>query len=325
MMEDIRGKHVSLSIEDPDELYRFAHALASPVRIRIMKTLGERSMNVGELAQKLEIPMSSAALAVKILEEAGLIMSETQPGARGAMKICSRKTDTLSISLMEEPNHDAFTLTLQMPVGGYSSAEGIQPTCGIVGDNAYICAMDDPTGFYVTGRFGAQLVWFRQGELEYRFSYQQMDTMEIEWIELSFEACSEAPMHREPWKSDIFVSINNHTLGKWTSPCDCGGRRGKLTPEWWSDLSTQFGFLKTWRVDETGTYLDGMRIGNTRLSELELGNKAYVSVKIAVPPDAEYVGGLNLFGEHFGDYEQPILLRLGYHMRGSQAESEDSK
>ena len=84
MMEDIRGKHVSLSIEDPDELYRFAHALASPVRIRIMKTLGERSMNVGELAQKLEIPMSSAALAVKILEEAGLIMSETQPGARGA-------------------------------------------------------------------------------------------------------------------------------------------------------------------------------------------------------------------------------------------------
>ena len=62
MMEDIRGKHVSLSIEDPDELYRFAHALASPVRIRIMKTLDERSMNVGELAQKLEIPMSSAAL-----------------------------------------------------------------------------------------------------------------------------------------------------------------------------------------------------------------------------------------------------------------------
>ena len=82
-MEDIRGKHVSLSIEDPDTLYRYAHALASPVRIRIMKTLGERSMNVGELAQKMEIPMSSAALAVKILEEAGFAIR--QPGCSACL------------------------------------------------------------------------------------------------------------------------------------------------------------------------------------------------------------------------------------------------
>ena len=213
-MNDIRGKHVELSIEREDELYRFAHALASPVRIRIIKTLGERSMNVGELAQKLDMPMSSAAQAVKVLEDAGLIMSEVQPGVRGSMKICSRKTDTAAIFLMEPETNAENVLTLQMPIGGYSSAEGIQPTCGIVGANAYICDMDDPTGFYVPGRFGAQLIWFKQGALEYRFSYQHMDTMEIEWLELSFEACSEAPNYRKDWPSEITVSINNEELGE---------------------------------------------------------------------------------------------------------------
>lgn len=324
-MEDVRGKHVTLSIDDPDELYRFAHALASPVRIRMMRALGEGSMNVGEMAQKLEVPMSTAALAVKILEDAGLIMSETQPGVRGAMKICSRKTDTISISLMQNLNRDDYVLTLQIPIGGYSSAEGIQPTCGIVGDHAYICDMDDPTGFYVPGRFGAQLIWFKQGELEYRFSYQQMDKMVIEWLELSFEACSEAPMHRDPWKSDIFVAMNNREIGKWTSPCDCGGRRGKLTPAWWPELSTQFGFLKTWRVDETGSYLDGVRVADTCLEDLRIGEKPYISVKIGIPEHAECLGGINLFGEHFGDYEQPIVLKMGYHMKDGSKEKDHSK
>jgi len=160
-MDGIRGKHMELNIEQEEELYRTAHALASPVRIRIMQALGERSMNVGELAQAVDVPMSSAALAVKTLEEAGLIMLEMQPGARGAMKICSRKTDQISISLMrKEEEEGANVLTLQMPIGGYSIAEDIRPTCGIVGDSAYICDMDDPSGFYVTGRFGAQLIWF---------------------------------------------------------------------------------------------------------------------------------------------------------------------
>lgn len=315
-MDSVRGKHMELNIEQEEELYRTAHALASPVRIRIMHALGERSMNVGELAQALDVPMSSAALAVKTLEEAGLIMSEMQPGARGAMKICSRKTDTIAINLMRKEEERANVLTLQMPIGGYSIAEDIRPTCGIVGDSAYICDMDDPSGFYVTGRFAAQLIWFRQGMLEYRFSYQQMDKMEIEWVELSFEACSEAPMHRDPWKSDIEVSINGKRLGVWTSPCDCGGRHGRLTPAWWPELSTQFGFLKAWRVTSEGSFVENERIGDVDIDELGLQDQNYISVRIGVPADAQNVGGINLFGEGFGDHPQGIVLRLGYRIRG---------
>ncbi|MBR5288462.1 MAG: helix-turn-helix domain-containing protein [Clostridia bacterium] len=320
-MNDIRGKHMELSIDEPDELCRLAHALASPVRIRIMRALGDGSMNVGELAQKLDIPMSSAALAVKTLEEAGLIMTEIQPGTRGAMKICSRKTDTIALSLMPEEGQDENILTLAMPIGGYSIAEGIEPTCGIVGDNAYICDMDDPTGFYVTGRFAAQLIWFRQGALEYRFSCPQMDKMDVEWMEISFEACSEAPMHCDPWKSDIAVSINDKRLGIWTSPCDCGGRHGRITPAWWPELNTQFGFLKTWRVTKEGSFLENERISDVDIDALDLESEAYVSVRIEVPEDARNLGGINLFGENFGDYPQGIVLRIGYHLADMQEDS----
>ena len=322
-MEELEGKHADLTIERPDSLRRIAHALSAPVRLQIMQALSKRSMSVGELAQVLDVPMSTTALSVRILEEAGLIHTEAQPGTRGAVKLCSRKIDTIAIRLAPEEENHVSTLSSQMPIGGYSLAEGIKPTCGLAGENTYIGEMDSPSIFYLTGRFGAQLLWFRAGELEYRFACEQMDAMEIEWLEISFEACSEAPMYRDPWKSDIFVSVNGRQLGVWTSPCDCGGRHGRLTPEWWSDLSTQYGFLKTWRVNGEGSYLEDARIGDVTLADLSLEDMPYIAVRIGVSPQAQHVGGINLFGERFGDHPQAIILRIGYHMR--EGMDDDSK
>ena len=315
-MDEIQGKHVDLSLAKPDMLYRFAHALASPVRIRIMQALCNSSMNVGELSQALDIPMSTTALAVKTLEEAGLITTETQPGARGSMKLCSRRIDTMNVDLGPEDKKEGSVLSMHMQLGGYSIAEGIRSTCGIAGEKAIIGEMDNPAVFYSTERFDAQLIWFRQGLLEYRFSFQQMDKIEIEWLEFSVEACSEAPMYRDPWESDIAVSINGKRLGIWTCPCDCGGRQGKLTPGWWPALSTQFGFLKTWRVTDKGTYLDGSRISDVTIGDLGIREQNYIAAAIEVPPDAEHAGGINLFGNWFGDYPQALILRLGYRLRG---------
>ena len=313
-MDDFQGKHIELSIGKPDQLYRFAHALASPVRIRIMEALGSRSMSVGELSEALDIPMSTTALAVKTLEEAGIITTETQPGARGAMKLCSRRLDALSIQLAPE-EEESNVLTQSIPLGGYSRAESITPTCGVASSKMIIGEMDMPSVFYSPERFYAQLLWFRQGALEYHFAFPHMDQMEIDWLEMSFEACSEAPMYRDPWKSDIAVSINDRRLGNWTCPCDCGGRRGKLTPGWWPALSTQFGFLKTWRVSREGTYLDGVRLSNVTIGDLHLQKEPFIRARIEVPADAQNVGGINLFGELFGDYPQAILVRAGYHLK----------
>ena len=314
-MDEIQGKHVDLSLAKPDQLYRFAHALASPVRIRIMQALSSSSLNVGELSQLLDIPMSTTALAVKTLEEAGLITSETQPGARGSMKLCSRRIDTMNVKLSPDEENEGSVIAMHMQLGGYSSADGVKATCGLAGAETVIGEMDNPAVFYSPNRFDAQLLWFRQGTLEYRFSCQQMDQMDIEWMELSFEACSEAPMHRDPWESDIAVSINGKRLGVWTCPCDCGGRQGKLTPGWWPALSTQFGFLKTWRVTDKGSYLDGVRISDVTVEDLNIADHSYISATIEVPGDAEHVGGINLFGNWFGDYPQALILRLGYKMR----------
>lgn len=313
-MDEIQGKHVDLSLGKPDQLYRLAHALASPVRIRIMQALCSRSMNVGELSETLDIPMSTTALAVKTLEEACIITTETQPGARGAMKLCSRRLDTLFIQLAPE-EEESNVLAQMIPLGGYSQAEGITPTCGLASMKMIIGEMDVPAMFYSPERFHAQLLWFRQGALEYRFTFPYMDQMEIEWLELSFEACSEAPMYRDPWKSDIAVSINDRRLGIWTCPCDCGGRHGKLTPGWWPALSTQFGFLKTWRVCREGTYLDGVRLSDVTVADLHLREEPCIKARIEVPPDAQNVGGINLFGESFGDYPQAIMVRAGYHLK----------
>ncbi len=313
-MDEIQGKHVNLTLNKPDQLYRFAHALASPVRIRIMQALCSSSMNVGELSQALDIPMSTTALAVKTLEEAGLITTETQPGARGSMKLCSRRIDTMSVLLAPEEENEDNVLSMHMQLGGYSSADGIRKTCGLAGEKTIIGEMDNPALFYSPDRFDAQLIWFRQGSLEYRFSCEQLDHMEIEWLEFSFEACSEAPMYRDPWESDIAVSINGKRLGIWTCPCDCGGRQGKLTPNWWPALSTQFGFLKTWRVTANGTYLDGAYISGVTIDDLNIARQNYISATIEVPADAEHVGGINLFGNWFGDYPQALIMRLGYRM-----------
>lgn len=312
------GRHLEVSVEAPEQLSKLARALASPVRIQILRALDQRSMNVNELAQALDIPVSSAALAVTVLEEAGLIATEGQPGIRGMRKLCSRQLDSISIDLSPVKTPGESVLTLQMPIGGYSIAGGIQPTCGLLDSHATIGEMDNPAAFYMPGRFGAQLLWFRQGYLEYRFSILDMREISIKWLEVSFEACSEAPMYRDPWKSDIAVSINDVRLGIWTSPCDCGGRRGRLNPDWWSDVSTQYGMLKTWRVDDAGSYLDGAPLGRVTTAQLALDARDHIAVRIEVPGDAEHIGGMNLFGERFGDYQQALILRIGYGLKGEE-------
>ena len=313
-MAVIQGKNAWLSMEEPEEIAQICHALSSPVRVRVLGLLAKESKSVGEIAEEMDLPMSTAALAVQVLQKAGLIMTKNQPGTRGTMKICSRKLDQIQMNLAPLTGEPSQSLTLSMPIGGYSSVEGILPTCGLASANSIIGLMDTPAAFYLPGRFAAQLIWMQQGFLEYRFSTDSVDYAKIDWLEVSFEACSEAPMYRDPWKSDIAVEMNGHRLGIWTSPCDCGGRRGILTPEWWSETSTQFGFLKVWRIDQTGVFLDNQQIGNLRLADLHLTDSDCITVRIGVPEDAENVGGMNLFGEQFGDNPQGLVLRMGYHL-----------
>lgn len=313
------GKHISLSLDQIERLCPVAKALSSPMRARMIALLDARSMNVNELAEALSLPVSTAALNVRQLEAAGLITTEIQPGIRGAMKLCSRRVESISMSLVPQAQNGVSALTMHLPIGGYSSAENICPECGMVSEHAWIGTTNASATFYHPDRFGAQMIWFKSGMLEYRFSLGEVDPRQVAWIEFSMEISSNAPMYRGDFKSDILVSVNGHQLGTWISPGDYGGRRGRLNPSWWSDTSSQYGLLKTWRVDTQGSSLDGEELSGVNLHDLYLEKQDYVALSLGVRPDAAHVGGINLFGEKFGDYTQGIVMRVGYDEETGEA------
>ena len=77
----------NLNLANEKELTALGKALSSETRIRILHLLGREPLCVNEIAELLEIPSSSAALNIRVLEEAGLIRTELKPAARGSMKM----------------------------------------------------------------------------------------------------------------------------------------------------------------------------------------------------------------------------------------------
>lgn len=304
-------KHMELDLTDPNKLQIVARALSSDLRLKILELLNERSMNVIELAQKLEVPISTVSNSIVILEEADLIRTERQTGVRGVMKLCSRKKDNIAIRLVMPNGHEIQSHYQMMPIGHYTDIS-VTPVCGLLSDVRSIGEQDDVSSFYDQMRYDAQLLWFQQGYVEYRFSNRILKDNHLKCIEISFEACSEAPNYRMDWPSDISVFLNGVEIGTWLCPGDFGGRQGKFSPLWWDQSSTQYGILKRWRVDETGAYLDDVRISDVTLSDLGIMESPFIRLSIAVKKDAVHQGGINLFGEKFGDYNQAIMMRLDY-------------
>lgn len=308
-------KEIELTLDDPERLRLVAKALGSEVRLHIMQMLDECSMNIEELSQRMGVPISTVSNNVVVLEEAGLVRTERQNGIRGVMKLCSRKRDKITIELTRRMQREKQSFFQHMPIGHYSDCD-VEPVCGLVGPQGAIGDQDVPETFYDPERYNAQLLWFQRGYVEYRFSNQMLRQSRVDCLEISFEACSEAPDYRMDWKSDITVWVNGIELGTWRSPGDFGGRKGRNTPDWWPLKSTNYGLLKRWRVDDQGCALDDKYISGVTLSQLRLDEKPYISVRIGIRKDAEYQGGINLFGEGFGDYSQSIILRMDCHKNG---------
>ena len=286
-------------------------ALASETRVSILRYLGDRVVAVNQIALDLGLKSSTATMHITILERAGLLHTELRPASRGLQKVCARTYDELVFDLPRGPHHTRDAVDVDMPIGAFSDFD-IQPTCGIVTDTGLIGFLDDPTAFYEPDRLNAQLLWFRSGYVEYRFPNRTPPGARADSIQLTAEVCSEAPLHDLDWPSDIGVWVNGVALGEWTCPSDFGGQRGRLTPSWWEDKDSQFGVLKRWLVTSQGTTIDGIRLSDVDLDELGLAHGQPIVVRIGVRPDAENVGGLNLFGRGFGNYPQDLGMRIEY-------------
>ncbi len=287
-------------------------ALNSDPRLRILELLSDRLLNVSEIAEALDIPISTATSHVNILEASGLVRTELKPGERGLQKLCQRVYDGLMIELPGERDTPSQQIVeLSVPIGTFTAFD-VTPTCGLVNESSIIGFSDDPTSFYEPGHTEAQLIWFHQGYLEYRLPHRLPPQATAKNLWLSMEVCSEAPMHHLDWPSDITLWLNEVEIGTWTSPADFGGQRGALTPDWWSTRSTQYGMLKEWRVNSEGSYVDGVKVSGVRLTDLTLAANPYIVLRIGVKLDATHVGGINLFGRKFGNYAQDIVMRFQY-------------
>ena len=136
-----------------------AKALSSQVRIDILKLLARRkSLNVNEIASILNLPMSTTATNVQILEAAGLIITIYQPGIRGSMKVCSAKHEMLMINMItDEEASNVKSEIIDMPIGNYYNFQ-VEPTCGLASEDGYIEKDDEIMSFYLLKKTKDKLI-----------------------------------------------------------------------------------------------------------------------------------------------------------------------
>lgn len=297
---------------DPEKDVEMMRGLASLTRIRLLHELAKQpGMNVNELADIAALPQSSVSAHLQSLEKAGLVRTEMRKARKGSQKVCYAIYDELVLAFNPAPakitpNH----IEVSMPLGLYTGCTVAGP-CGICSADGIIGLLDVPETFMDPDRMRANLLWFTSGFIEYQFpNNAKLKGLGVESIDVLMEISSEVPGTLSNWPSDIVLSINGREIGVWTSPGDFGDRRGLLTPLWWKLKGSQYGMLKTWNVGPDGTFVDGQKISDIVLQDLEISDHSSVRLKIEVKAEGRHPGGVNIFGRGFGNYDQDIILRL---------------
>lgn len=297
---------------DPEKNLDVLKGLASPVRVSILKLLHvDGAKNVNELAAELDLPQSTVSSNVQILEEAGLITTESQKARKGSQKICHSAFDEILVAFQDDTaKKDPNAIEVSMPLGLYTACDVTGP-CGLCSSEGVIGLLDVPETFLDPGRMKAALLWFTRGYVEYQFpNNSKLAGKDIASLEFSVELSSEVPGTAENWPSDITLWVNGVEAGTWTSPGDFGDKRGLYTPAWWKRAGSQYGKLKTWRITDEGTFVDGEKVAGTTLGDLALEAHRSIRLRIGVTENAKNPGGINVFGRGFGNYDQEIEMRI---------------
>lgn len=314
-MSDILNTNIPVTLSiandaDHQHILQIAHALSVPDRLKILQCILRRSISLTQIQEELDMPMTSVSRHVNALAEAGLIYISYMPGVKGHMKFCTQATLGFSVSLeeaRESSSSDEFSI--EMPVGMFSHCHVASP-CGMVSSTCKLIPYDDPSVFFSPQRMEAECLWFDKGFICYNFPLPQT-IKQCKELEFSFEICSETIYYNNKWPSDITFFVNDVELTTFTSPGDFGGRRGKYTPDFWPTTSTQYGLLKTLKINAKGVFLDNeLRTETINIDTLQLFSRDAVKFKIGIKDDAEHIGGINLLGKGFGDFPQAIKMTL---------------
>ncbi|GGJ03803.1 transcriptional regulator [Alicyclobacillus cellulosilyticus] len=301
-----------MDIHVSEEWLPVFEALASRVRLQIIQALAEQPMNIRELAERLGLSSAIMTMHVRKLETAGIIRTEMIPSRGGIQKRCILNVDTIRISFPNSAEEAREYYRVDVPVGYYTDFD-VQPTCGLASVEKIIGQFDDPRYFSDPERVRANILWFGQGYIEYKFPNHMLPSQVLEEIEISLEIGSEAPKANENWPSDITFYLNGVRLGTWTSPGDFADRRGTYTPAWWPDEINQYGLLKVLRINREGSFIDGIQLSSVTVDDLPLG--LHWTLRLSVEEDAQHVGGLTIYGAGFGNYNQDIVFKAYYSQK----------
>ena len=284
-------------------------ALASEPRIQMLDILRKQTMNINQIAEALSLPQSTVATHISILENAGLINTEAVRAKKGNQKLCKPSFRELLIQFPEKQNTEKNYIEIEMPIGIFTDCNVTAP-CGLCSTERIIGFLDTQDSFLNPDRMKAGLLWFGSGSVEYKFPNNTMyDQKKLAKLELTAELSSETPGTNSVWPSDITVWINKVEIGTWMSPGDFGDKRGKYTPLWWKLEGSQYGLLKNFSVTAEGSFVDGVKISDVKLNDLNIAEHHSIRVRLGVKENAEHMGGLNIFGKGFGNYDQGIILR----------------
>lgn len=304
-MQEIDSTLVINPIEDLNKI----KALASEPRIQMLNLLRDKTLNINEISDALNLPQSTVATHISILEDAGLLITESVKAKKGNQKLCKPAFRELLIQFPEKQNTTDNFVEVEMPIGIFTDCKVTAP-CGLCSAEHIIGLLDIPDSFLNPERMKAGLLWCGSGTFEYKFPNNTLyENKKLSKIEISLELSSETPGTNSNWPSDITMWVNKTELGTWVSPGDFGDKRGKYTPQWWKLEGSQYGLLKHFSVTEDGSFVDGIQISDVKLSDLKISEHHSIRVKIGVKENAEHMGGMNIFGKGFGNYDQGIILR----------------
>lgn len=300
-----------LHIKSLDEGLNIFKALGSDIRIEIIKLLLEnKNMNMNELASKLNITNGALTSHIKKLEDCGIVTISSESTGHGNQKICTVYLDKILIELDSDETLNNIYET-NISVGHYSDYL-IYPTCGLASASSLIGQVDDPRYFAHPSRYDASILWLTHGYVEYVIPNLIPALQKIDQITISVELSSEAPGSNDNWPSDIQFYLNDKCIGDWTSPGDFADSKGIFNPDWWYPNWNQYGLLKLLVINKEGTFIDGLKISDISIKDFNFDYKSTLRLKFEVSENSEHVGGLTIFGKHFGNYNQDINVRIHY-------------
>lgn len=298
-------------INNLKENLKLFEALASPIRLQIIELLHHgNEMNINELAKSLNLTNSALTMHIQKLSNCGLIRVKLSSVMRGTQKLCSLTDDRILIELVDKEGAGNFYET-ELDVGQYADYS-INPTCGMSDRNALLGPLDDPQVFSYPERFHANIIWYTDGYVSYRFPNKLLPTQIPQELQISLEISGEAPGAVENFPSEIQLIVNDMLLGVYSCPGELFDRKGRYTPDWYNVNFGQYGRYKVLSVNREGTFLDGLAIGNTTIEQLNLSHHNDIVFKLDCRSQTEKNGGVTLFGKEFGDYNQGVKMRMFY-------------